>query len=354
MSTPLTARIAAEHDTASRGLGLSSAAAARRRSALAALTARGLPSTRDENWKYANLRPLERLKFVPTTTSAPPAAADLPSAVPGFARYVFVDGAFARSLSAPLETAAAVLTPLGASAGSAGAEATPAQGPGRGAANDSPDDRFALLNAAFATDGAGIRVAARDDSAPVRLELLFVASADAETGASYPRIELRLQARAPLQLIERHLSLGPDKSFVNAAVAIEIGRGARLHHYRLQALAARAMLLDTLCAVVAEDAAYRLHGIHVGAQSARSTLTVRLEGERADLALAVLALGEHQQTQDTFALVEHAAPRARSEQTFRGISAGRARVAFNGKIVVAKGASGTDSRQSLRGLLAGP
>ena len=39
---------------------------------------------------------------------------------------------------------------------------------------------------------------------------------------------------------------------------------------------------------------------------------------------------------------------------FRGIAAGRARVAFNGKIIVAPGARGTDSHQSLRGLLAGP
>jgi len=53
-------------------------------------------------------------------------------------------------------------------------------------------------------------------------------------------------------------------------------------------------------------------------------------------------------------VIEHAAPNARTEQTFRGIAAGRARVAFNGKIVVAPGANGTDSRQSLRGLLAGP
>jgi Fe-S cluster assembly protein SufD len=58
--------------------------------------------------------------------------------------------------------------------------------------------------------------------------------------------------------------------------------------------------------------------------------------------------------QDTYALVEHLAPDTRTEQTFRGIAAGRARVAFNGKIAVAREARGTDSRQSLRGLLAGP
>src|SRR6202043_3649055 len=49
-----------------------------------------------------------------------------------------------------------------------------------------------------------------------------------------------------------------------------------------------------------------------------------------------------------------AAARTVSEQIFRGIAAGRARVAFNGKVNVCAGAPGTDSRQSLRGLLAGP
>jgi Fe-S cluster assembly protein SufD len=58
--------------------------------------------------------------------------------------------------------------------------------------------------------------------------------------------------------------------------------------------------------------------------------------------------------QDAYALVEHLAPHTRTEETFRGISGGRARVAFNGKIVVAREAHGSDSRQSLRGLLAGP
>ena len=83
-------------------------------------------------------------------------------------------------------------------------------------------------------------------------------------------------------------------------------------------------------------------------------LTCGWPGAGAELALSVAALGDRQQVQDNFALVEHIAPRARTEQTFRGIASGRARVAFNGKIAVREGAAGTDSRQSLRGLLAGP
>ena len=349
MSTPLTARIVEEHASASRALPPAGPTAARRRTALAALSAGGLPTSRDENWKYANLRPLERLRFVPAAPAQPVAATDLPAAIPGFARYVFVDGAFAPALSAPLNATAAAVTPLSSAGDAAGAPAAaPAHTPGADA-----DERFALLNEAFATDGAAIRVGAHPDE-PVRLELVFVASADAQSGASYPRVEVRLESQAQLLLIERHVSAGPHASFVNSAVTLELGSGATLHHYRLQELAARAIVFDTLSAVVGRDACYRLHGINIGAQSARSTLAVRLAGERADLRLAVVALGEHQQVQDTYARVEHAAPSARTEQVFRGISAGRARVAFNGKIVVGSEAHGTDSRQSLRGLLAGP
>jgi Fe-S cluster assembly protein SufD len=355
VSTPLTTRIIEEHASAARALPASGAAAARRAAAIAALAAHGLPTSRDENWKYANLRPLERQRFSPASAAEAPAL--LPPALAQHARYVFVDGAFAPAASADLAASRAHLTLQAQAAAadtappSAAAKALPAAN-GRGMIG-AGDERFALLNAAFATDGVDIRVPAGTPE-PVRLELLFVASADAQAGASYPRVQLRLDPNASLILIERHVSAAARASFVTSAVSVELARGASLQHYRLQELNARSILFDTLSANVAQDASYRLHGISLGAQAARSTLALHLGGERADLTLAVVALGDRQQVQDTFALVEHAAPRARTLQTFRGIAAGRARVAFNGKIVVARGAQGTDSQQSLRGLLAGP
>jgi Fe-S cluster assembly protein SufD len=346
MSTALTARIIDEYATAARALASSGTAADRRRAALAVLTAQGLPTSRDENWKYANLRPLERLRFVPAVSSAaatrlPVSAAELPPALPACARYVFVDGLFTPALSAPAASGNASVTSL-ASVEQTTVASTP---------QDSVDERFLALNEAFATDGAAIQVSA--DAGAASIELLFVARADAVAGASYPRVQLHLDAGAKLTLIERHLSVGSDSSFVNSAVTAQLARGASLDHYRLQELGARAILFDTLTATLAQAASYQLHAISTGAQAARSTVTVRLAGEGATVAMASAALGDRQQLLDTFALVQHLAPRARTTQTFRGIAAGRARVAFNGKIVVAKSAPGTDSQQSLRGLLAG-
>jgi Fe-S cluster assembly protein SufD len=348
----LTDRIVEDFATGARSLPGGGIAATRRHSAIKALEANGLPGSRDENWKYANLRSLERLRFLPAPAPETlPSLGHLPEALPGVARYVFVDGHFAPAVSATLAAGAARASPLSRPANAATNGAMPADTQAESITR--MDQRFALLNEAFGTDGLRIDVAATSGP-PLQLEVLFVANAAAQSGASYPRLEVHLDSGAQLTLIERHLSAAAQASFVTSAVQVELARGAHLEHYRLQELDGRSIFFDTLSGELAEDAAYRLHGISTGGQSARSTLALRLAGERADLSLAVAALGDRQQVQDAYAVVEHAAPNARTVQTFRGIAAGRARVAFNGKIIVAPGARGTDSRQSLRGLLAGP
>src|SRR5690606_10977665 len=71
---------------------------------LEALTTRGLPTSRDENWKYANLRPLERVSFAPVISAPGPqiTSADLPQPINGYARYIFVDGTFVPELSSSI------------------------------------------------------------------------------------------------------------------------------------------------------------------------------------------------------------------------------------------------------------
>jgi Fe-S cluster assembly protein SufD len=118
-------------------------------------------------------------------------------------------------------------------------------------------------------------------------------------------------------------------------------------------MGARATWIDTLHVTLAADARYQQHLVNLGALSARSTAHVRLAGARAAARLHALAAAAQHQTHDAYLLVEHVCAHTVSEQIFRGIAAGRARVAFNGKVTVCAGAPGSDSRQSLRGLLAG-
>jgi Fe-S cluster assembly protein SufD len=56
---------------------------------------------------------------------------------------------------------------------------------------------------------------------------------------------------------------------------------------------------------------------------------------------------------DTCARIEHAAAATETRQTFRGIAGGRARIGFNGHIVMRPGAARAASQQSLRTLITG-
>jgi Fe-S cluster assembly protein SufD len=339
----------------------------RRARAIHALKEQGLPTSRDENWKYVNLRPLEKVRFAPATqTQTTVAAEDLPVPIAGYARYIFIDGVYAPALSTPIDRAGVRVTSLATEAGPArdlpvshlrgtasgsGAAAAPA--------TDAPtadlvarDLRFALLSDAFATDGASIHIDGGTDCQSC-VELVFVATTDARAGASYPRVEFHVDAGARVGLIERHVSIGSDANFVNSAVNVSVARDATVQHYRVQQTGARAIWFDTLSATLAENAKYQVHAVNLGALSARSTMHVQLIGQRSEVGLYNVSVGGKNQVHDTFAVVEHVGTNAKTDQSFRGISSGRARVAFNGKIVVRKEAHGTDSRQSLRGLLAG-
>ncbi|MGH8148387.1 MAG: hypothetical protein ACRETB_00205, partial [Steroidobacteraceae bacterium] len=196
MSGELARRIAAEHEAVAESLPSSVVARARRRRAIDALLAGGLPTSRDENWRYANLRPLERVRFAPSPERIELSAGALPQPLPGYARYVFVDGVMAAEASHPATPRPGV-TVYAPSRALPARDAASAQATGPAgssfvagkAVEPSSDAAFALLNDAFALDCARIEVSSEEaaPAEPACIEVVFVASAPAQRGASYPR-----------------------------------------------------------------------------------------------------------------------------------------------------------------------
>ena len=69
-----------------------------------------LPTNRDENWRYANLRPLAKARADAAVSDAGARASIvLPAPLPNYERWVFVDGQFAAELSAPAAQSHATL-----------------------------------------------------------------------------------------------------------------------------------------------------------------------------------------------------------------------------------------------------
>ncbi|HET9862665.1 MAG TPA: SufD family Fe-S cluster assembly protein [Steroidobacteraceae bacterium] len=302
-----------------------------------------LPTNRDENWRYANLRPLARAR-----PEAAPALQDhsieLPATLPGYERWVFLDGHFQPALSSPSAESCATLLN----------------------ARDAGQGFDEILDAALATEGVDFALAringARGDSvlhiapadgAEAAIELTYLASAAAPAGTSYPRVQVHAGRGAKLRLVERHLSAGTADSVVNSAFDVALRADATLDHCRLQACAEGAASFDTLIAHVGERAGYRLRSVALGGVASRSTILVRLAGRGARCDYTAAGIANGNQSHDVFAEIEHAAPETVTRELYRGIATGRGKLGFNGKMIVRDTAPGADSEQSLKTLLTG-
>jgi len=302
-----------------------------------------LPGNRDENWRYANLRPLAKAR--PDALPRPEAAAlPVPAPLAGFQQWVFADARLVDRPAAP--DGGNVADCLDArTAGDAFAGILDAEIAAAGV-------DFALSRANARHGDEVLRIAVPDGT-QAAIDVSFFAVASGAQGTSYPRLQIQLGRRARLELIERHLSAGAPDAVVNAAVDVSVGAGATLSHVRVQDCAEQASVFDTLVAHVGEHAQYRLRTITLGGLSARSTAFIKLAGRAARCDFVAASVANGVQTHDFFAEIDHAAPEAATRELFRGIAGGRGKLAFNGKMIVRENAHDADSDQSLKTLLNG-
>jgi Fe-S cluster assembly protein SufD len=304
-----------------------------------------LPTNRDENWRYANLRPLAKARREAVDPQAVPAAPiTLPAVLPDYERWVFVDGRFAAGLSSPAANTVATLLDV-TDAGEAFAHLLDSA-----IASEGVDFALARLNATGG--GRVLQIAAPDDS-HANLELIFVASAAAARGTSYPRVQVHAGRNARLRIVERHLSAGDADSAINAAVDLALRADASLDHCRLQNVSDTASCFDTLTAHVGDRAAYRFRTISLGGLTSRSTVLIKLAGRAARCEFTAASIANGIQTHDLYAEIEHAGADAVTRELYRGIATDRGKLGFNGKMVVRESAPGADSEQSLKSLLTG-
>jgi Fe-S cluster assembly protein SufD len=304
-----------------------------------------LPTNRDENWRYANLRPLAKAKLdAIAPDGAPRVAVTLPAALPNYERWVFIDGRFAADLSTPAPHSHVTLLN----------------------ARDAGEEFAAMLDASIATEGADFALArvngargdtvlhiAPPDGAQASIELTFVATAAAAAGTSYPRVQVHAGRQARLRIVERHISAGTADSAINAAVDVALLSDASVDHCRLQNVSDAASCFDTLTAHVGERASYRFRTVTLGGLTSRSTILVKLAGRAATCELTAASIANGIQTHDMFAEIEHAGADTVTRELYRGIATDRGKLGFNGKMVVRESAPGADTGQSLKTLLTG-
>ncbi len=210
---------------------------------------------------------------------------------------------------------------------------------------------FVALNTAFLADGALLLV---PDRVVCTTPLHVVNVTDGTDGAvaTHPRVLLVLGENAQATVVETFVGAGP--AFVNPVTEAYLGPHAFLDHYTLQEGSAEAAHVGTFDAHLAPGGQLFTHLFSAGSLLARNEASVHLHGDGAGLTMDGLYLGRNEQVVDNHVLVDHARPHCGSQQYYKGILDGKARGAFDGKVIVKPTASRTDAHQKNRNLLLSP
>jgi Fe-S cluster assembly protein SufD len=272
------------------------------------VTALSFPSSRDEAWRWADLSALPAL----AEQAARGAAGELPAALGGGPRLVFVDGVLdaARSDLGP-----ATVGPV--EARSEHALGRMASGPGWALRLDR-DAAAGLIEIVHVATGGASHL-------PGLIELGEDATASiVETfvgdGWANRLTAIRLSPSARLM---RAVLLRQDSGFQSIRDEAEIGRGASL-----------------ITAVLAE-----------GGAGSRIDGYLRLTGEEAFVEMGGALLTRGEQKHEAAVVVRHEAENGMSRQTWRAVADDTAIASLSARVEVARGAQKTDGEQSLRGLL---
>lgn len=302
------------------------------------LAGRELPTTSDEDWKYTDLKALAELSFGPALKAAVDISSHLLPEMVG-TRQVFVNGRHAPHASCASAVPAGVrFFPMSTASEACHALGTVGEGAARGLFED--------LNTARFVDGAVILVP-KNLKAALPLHLLFITKAETPT-AVFPRVLIVLERGAELELVEEHHGEGTYLSC--PVVEIRVAEGAVLRHERVQREDPEAFHLGALKAEIAKGGQYHSRTLSFGARLSRQTPWVRL-AEDAEATLDGLALLDGNQVADTHSFMLHAEPHTTSHQLHKCIVDGKARAIFNGQVLVAPDAQGTDAKQQSRNLL---
>jgi len=316
-----------------------------REEAFSHYAAKGLPTTRDEDWRHTSVRAIAETSFgAPRTFEATPAAlaaAGLPDL--GGPLAVFVNGRFLPEASAARAPGLRVRC-LRHVVADEPALLEPRLG--REARNG---NAFTALNGALFEDGAVVEIAEGAVlAAPVQLAF-FSSGGTRRPSASHPRVVVVAGPRSQACLVETHL--GNGTYLTNAVSELQVGDGARLHHVKLQRESEQAFHVARVAAALGRDARLVQHHVALGALLARADIEVRFEGAGGECVLDGLFHADGDRLLDSHTRLDHAVPHCTSRESYRGIVDGRGRGVFHGRIVVRPDAQKTSAHQSNQNLL---
>ena len=311
-----------------------------RNAALAHLREHGVPTTRDEDWKYTDLTPLVNIsnQWLDFGAAVAPQAdaSDLSDQVRQIidADWLLIANGQVDAQSVANLAQAGVEVELLSERDDAGDFSAP----------------LANLNAALLHDGLRISV---DANCTVKrpVGILVIDSAATTASVSQIRADVFVAANSTLDLIEYHASSGTGDHYANSVLNLVLDDNARANCVRIQDRDRTHNQTGRMAVSLGRNSQFHHCAFDFGGRLIRNDLVVEIAKPGSAAVFDGLYLAGGDQHIDNHTRVDHRVGTATSQQEYRGILTGNARCIWNGKAIVHEGADGTDAEQANHNLL---
>lgn len=312
-----------------------------RDAAMGRLTRMGLPTARDEYWKYT--RPDTLIQ-----PDAPDAALlDVSDEAEEFfsidvLKIVFVDGVFDAEASDDLSLNGVTIERLSEAAQTDIHWARDVYGvlEERG---QSPVQRpLAALNTAMAHDGLLIHATGK-----VAKPIHLIYHHSSTTSDAMLHHAIRVDEGAELTILES----GPAAARFSKVMEVEVADRAAFHHVRKQGRDHQRRAVTHLFARLGEESLFKSFTLTSNGVMTRNECVIELTGDNASAHVAGAAMGDGAFHHDDTVFITHDAECCESRQVFKKVLRNGATGVFQGKILVKAGAQKTDGYQISQALM---
>ena len=322
-----------------------------RKKAVESLNMTGLPSTKDEEYKYTNItKAIEKnFSFDTESPAVQVSKSEIePFLIPGLDAHVliFVNGKLDPALSHWESGAGLEISDLP----TALKEDHEALSTHFAKYADYHRDAFVALNTGFSKDGSFINIEANKIiEKPVVLHYINVVK-DGQVH-NHPRNLVLAGENSHATIIESFSNLGELESFTNSVTEVVCSQSARVEYYKLQNNEDNAYHVGTTHVRQAKNSYFAAYTFTTNGAIIRNNLNIDLADEGCETHMYGLYLLNGKTHVDNHTAVDHQKPNSFSNELYKGILEDRSRGVFNGKIFVRQDAQKTNAFQSNKNIL---
>ena len=308
----------------------------------------GIPTVKNEDWKYSNLKGLEKYDYsiTPGGSVDKSVLESLPFASLESTQLVFVNGKFNKDLSSALVNEKIKILSFQE------AENTIPEVLNEyyGKSLDIEKEGLSALNVALSKEGVVIHVPDNQtlETPVVIRHVNTLETADIKSSVHHLVV---VGKNSEMKMAEIFQSTGEKSAFSNIVTEIYVGQDARVEYYKIQDENDESFHVGTTQVTQKDKSYFYAATFTVNGGFVRNNLNLVLDGEYIDNHMYGLYIPNGKQHVDNHTLVDHQKPNCESNELYKGVLDGKSKGVFNGKIFVRQDAQKTNAYQNCKNVI---